>query len=185
MNIEKIDTRRIIISLCEKDMQDYAVTFESLNLSEKHSKTVLADIMERASETTGIDLKNKKIIIEALRYDTGCLLLLTVARKRKTYHVRYGTESFTFRFPSAEAFLSCIKALYDIQKDRFFSSAYLYDNNYYLVIKTSSRLKDKYINTIAEFSAGCAKGNIFHAFLSEHAKPLHLSNAVRHIGKNL
>lgn len=185
MNIEKIDTRRIIISLCEKDMQNYAVTFDSLNFSETHSKTVLTDIMKRAAETTGIDFKNKKIIIEALRYDTGCLLLLTVARKRKTYRVRYGTETFIFRFSSAETFLSCIKALYYMQKDRFFSSAYLYDNSYYLIIKTSAKLKNKYINTIGEFSTGYAKGNILHSFLSEHAKPLHLNNAVQHIGKNL
>ena len=49
MNIEKIDTSRIIISLCAGDMEKYDITFESLNFSETHSKTVLKEIMACAS----------------------------------------------------------------------------------------------------------------------------------------
>ena len=72
MNIEKIDTSRILISLCAGDMERYAVTFESLNFSETHSKRVLKEIMAYAAEKTGVDFDNKRIVIEALKYEKGC-----------------------------------------------------------------------------------------------------------------
>lgn len=188
MNIEQIDSSRILISLCDKDLENYSVTFENLSLSEAHSRMVLKELMYHASIKTGINLKDKKVLIEALKYEHGCILLLTVSeksKKRKTYHVKYYNDSYIFTFNNAENFLSCIKALYHIQKDTFSSSAFLYNQNYYLVIKTASPLKAKYTNTIHEFCTNAKRGNLFNAFLLEHAKPLKLNYAIQHIGRSL
>lgn len=182
MNIEQIDTARILISLGEKDMKKYAVTFESLNFSEAHSKTVLKDIMSCASAKTGIDFKNKKVLIEALKYEHGCLLLITLSKRQKTYRVKYYDNSYIFVFDSVENFLSCIKAVYDLKGDKFLSSAYLYAQRYYLVIKSSVRLKEKYINVMSEFCSISKRGNLLNHFLEEHAKVLKLNNAVQSIG---
>lgn len=185
MNIEKIDTRRIIISLCESDMKKYEVTFESLNFFEAHSKKVISDIIKCASEKTGIDLSRRKIVIEALKYDKGCMLLVTVRDKRKIYRVKYCTEPYIFRFGSAEDFLSCIKALYEMRGDKFPSSAFFYKGSYYLAVRTSARLENKYIFTVNEFCGSFVQGRLFYSFLAEHAKPLKINNAVESIGRHL
>ena len=98
MNIEKIDTSRIIISLCAGDMEKYDITFESLNFSETHSKTVLKEIMACASEKTGVNFNNKRIMIEALKYEKGCLLLVTLSARKKIYRVKYYDNSYIFTF---------------------------------------------------------------------------------------
>ena len=182
MNIEKIDTSRIIISLCAGDMEKYDITFESLNFSETHSKTVLKEIMACASEKTGVNFNNKRIMIEALKYEKGCLLLVTLSARKKIYRVKYYDNSYIFTFCTAENFLSCLKALYRMKRDKFFSSAYWYREEYYLVIKSSSRLKAKYINMISEFCGNRKRNSLLSEFLSEHARILKLNDAVQSIG---
>ena len=182
MNIEKIDTSRILISLCARDMEKYDVTFESLNFSETHSRTVLKEIMACASAKTGVDFDNKRIMIEALKYENGCLLLFTLSSKKKIYRARYYDNSYIFTFDSAENFLSCMKSLYHLKKDHFLSSAYLYQEKYYLVIEPSSRLKVKYIDIAKEFCDNYRKNCLLNGFLAEHAKVLKLHDAVQSIG---
>ena len=183
MKIEQIDNSRILISLCDKELQKFSVTFESLDFSESHSRSVIREIIQNASAQTGIDMSNKKILIEALKYEHGCILLLTLSKKRKTYHVKFYGNSDIFIFNSAESLLSCIKALYNIQNDKFFSSVFLYNQNYYLVIKSSSPLKSKYSHTIREFCISSKHNSLFNSFLLEHGKILISNNAVQHIGK--
>ncbi len=185
MNIEQIDNSRILISLADKELESYSVTFENLSLSETHSRTVLKELLHYASVKTGISFQNKKILIEALKYEHGCLLLLTVSKIRKTYHIRHCSNAYTFTFSNAENFLACIKALYRMQPDRFLSSAFSYHQTYFLVIRSSSPLKPGYINTINEFAVSCKRGNVFIAFLMEHAKLLKHHHAVQNIGKAL
>ena len=185
MTVERIDTERILILLCEQDFEKYEITFEGLNFFETHSKAVLTDIIKSASKSAGIDFRDKKIFIEALQYDKGCMLLLTLSKKRKIYRVRYYSKTYIFQFNSAESFLSCIKAAYRLNGDKFISSAFLYDNRYYLVINTLSGLGENYINTFGEFCTGTKRGEVYSAFLREHGKPLKLHNAVQSIGSIL
>ncbi len=183
MKIEQIDNSRILISLCDKELQKLSVTFESLDLSENHSRSVIKEIINNASSQTGIDFSNKKILIEALKYEHGCLFLITLSKKRKVYHIKFYTNSYIFIFNSAENLLSCIKALYNMQNDKFFSSVFLYNQNYYLVIRSSSPLKPKYSNTIKEFCFSSKHNGLFNSFLLEHGKLLHSNNAIQNIGK--
>ena len=66
MKIEQIDNSRILISLCDKELQKFSVTFESLDFSESHSRSVIREIIQNASAQTGIDMSNKKILIEKI-----------------------------------------------------------------------------------------------------------------------
>ncbi len=189
MNIEQIDAERILISLSDKDMESYSVTFESLELSEIHSRKVLNQLLYYASEKTGISLKDKRILIEALKYEHGCLLLLTVSqkkdKKRKTYKIKSCGEDLIFKFQSVESFLACIKALYSLSKGKIISSAYSKDNKYYLIISCSSVLRNKYIRTVREFSLSRIYDPLFSAVLLEYANEIAVFNAVETIGKHL
>lgn len=185
MNIEQIDTSRIIISLADKDMEHYSVSFETLNLDEFHSREVLKELLYYASVKTGISFKNKKILIEAMQYEHGCLLLITVSdknKKRKIYRIKSYTDSYIFTFGSVEDFLSCIQAVYNIKDNKFFSSAFADGCLYYLAIQSASALKAKYLRTISEFSTQTNRGEICLAALREHATLLCDKTAIETIG---
>lgn len=186
MNIEQIDTSRIIISLADKDMEKFSVTFETLSLDELHSREVLKELLYYASVKTGISFKNKKILIEAMQYEHGCILLITISdknKKRKIYRIKSYTDSYIFTFGSAEDFLSCIQAVYNIKDNKFYSSAFTDSGLYYLVIQSPSALKSKYLKTISEFSTQTKRGEICLAALREHATLLCDKNATETIGK--
>ena len=185
MNIEQIDTSRIIISLADKDMEKFSVTFETLDFDERHSREVLTELLRCASLKTGISFKDKKILIEAMQYKHGCLLLITVKdkNKRKIYRIKSYTDSYIFTFPDVDDFLACIKALYHIKTNKFFSSAFVYNGLYYLAIQSPSALKTKYLRTISEFSTQTKRGEICLALLREHAHLLCDKNAIETIGK--
>lgn len=188
MNIEQIDMTRIIISLADKDLERFSVTFESLSLDELHSREVLKELLYYASIKTGISFKNKKILIEAMQYEHGCLLLLTVndkKKKRKIYRIKSYTDSYIFTFASAENFLACIKAIYNVKGSKFSSSAFVYKDLYFLVVQPTAVLKSKYINTISEFSVKVNRGDICLATLKEHGNIICEKNAIESIGQYL
>ena len=187
MNIEQIDTSRIIISLADKDMEQFSVTFETLSLDELHSREVLKELLNYASIKTGVSFNDKKILIEAMQYEHGCILLITFNdnKKRKIYRIKRCIDSYIFTFGSVEDFLSCIKAVYNIKDNKFLSSAFVYNGFYYLSIQSASALKNKYLRTISEFCLQTNRGNICLASLREHAKLLSDKNAIETIGKSL
>ena len=188
MNIEQIDTKRILISLSDKDMENYSLTFETLSLAEINSRKVLKELLNSASIKTGMSFTDKRVIIEALKYEHGCILLLTVLKKkdkRKIYRIKSCIDPYIFVFDSAESFLACIKALYSISGGRIISSAYTINEKYYLVIGCTSILRNKYINTVYEFSEEKKHGGMFAAVLKEHATIIPERNAVEEIGRLL
>ena len=186
MNIEQIDDSRVLITLCDEEMKSYSVSFESLSLSDNNTRTVLKKLMYYASDRTGINFEKKHILIEALKYDHGCLLLFTLSKKsseKKTYKIKYYNDSYIFTFEDTETLLSCIQALYLMNDSRFASSLYSGKNRYYLVINSPAALKPKYICTISEFCTHQFRGSIRTAVLREHTKPVSEKNAVEVIGK--
>ncbi len=188
MNIEQIDSERILISLSDKDMENYSITFETLSLSENNSRKALSELMNRASSATGISFSDKRVMIEALKYEHGCLLLLTVSckkKKRKVYRIKSCSESYIFMFDSAESFLACTKALYCLKASRPSGSAYTLNGKYFLIIGCSSVLRSKYIDTIREFSVQEKRSSAYAAILHEHAKLLSSANAICEIGSCL
>ena len=187
MNIEQIDDSRVLITLCDEDMKSYSVSFDTMSLSDEHTKKVLKQLMYYASDKTGISFEKKHILIEALKYEHGCILLFTVSEKskRKIYKIKYYNDSYIFTFENAEALLSCIQALYFMNDFRFASSEKKKKKRYYLVINSPAALKPKYICTISEFCSHQFRGRIHTAVLREHAKLISEKNAIEIIGSAL
>ena len=68
MTIEQIDSNRILIALCDDDMKSFSLEFESMTLSDPHVKEMIQRLLKFASNETGISVKNKKMLIEAIPY---------------------------------------------------------------------------------------------------------------------
>ena len=114
MTIEQIDNERILIALCDEDMKSFSLEFESMTLSDSHVKEMIQRLLKFASKETGISVKNKKMLIEAIPYINGCLFLITLtqkAHKRKIYKIK-NARPIIIGFIDAEDMLRCISVVY-------------------------------------------------------------------------
>ena len=71
MRIEMISSDRILISLEEKDLTGYSLTFEDLSLKDDRSRKVLSELMRLAEQKTGLCFHDKRVLIEALGLQSG------------------------------------------------------------------------------------------------------------------
>lgn len=187
MNIGQLDGTRLIISLCKSDLEKLNITFEELDSSGVHSRRVLRALLLDAFTKTGIDISGKRILIEAMKHDHGCLMVITVTPKsgRKKYRIKRHTESYVFVFGTVEDILCCIGVLYSTGGKHFSSSVFLYGGKYYLSISASPSLSKKYVHIISEFSCKRRTCGLYVSFLLEHAKIIASDNAIEKIGSFL
>ncbi len=185
MNIEQIDASKILISLCDKEMKDYNVSYETLGLRDLHARKVIHDLLSRAEHKTGMELHGKRLVIEAMKYDHGCLLLVTVehTETRKVYRIKSRSSSYAFRFHNAEDLLSCIEQLYRYSGST--RSTLLADDNCYYLLLPRLMSDDRILRIISEYTNYAAKGILTALSLKEHTKTLSSPNAISEIGKQL
>ena len=93
MTIDKIKSNKILITLCDEDMRDFSLDYDTLSLYDSHSRKILMRILQIACFKTDIEIKDKRMIVEALPTVDGCMLLLTVEdKKRKKYRLQNGKK---------------------------------------------------------------------------------------------
>ena len=187
MNIEQIDDKKVILSLTNEDMKKLNMDIDTISISKKHSRAVINKLLTYVSRDIGLSFKNKRIIIEALQYNGGCILLISTSEKnkRKTYRMtRYQGERI-FVFDELQSLLTCIRELYRIVDTEMKSSIYYDENNYYLLLYGFSVFKIKYTKTIQEWCIRNCSGEYFSYTLGEHSSLLWKENALEHIGQYL
>ncbi len=187
MKIQQLDHNRILISLCDEDMELFCLDFDALSLSDEHSGSILRDILSQAAAATNTDLSNKHVLIEAIKHDKGCLLLLTltVKKHRRIYRVKQSTDVLTFVLKDAERLLGCIQALLPLSSRITSSSVYLSDDHYYLTVYSQGAVKSCFTNTAMEYSTRRIEGNVIVSYLMEHGRTLSSDHALQEIGCSL
>ncbi len=184
MNIGQLDGTRIIISLCEDDLEKMNISFEELDISGTHSRRILRELLRSASIKTGMELSGKRVFIEAMKHEHGCLLLITVLQKspRKNYRIKTDSEPYIFDFCDIEDLICCIRALYRMKGRNYKSSVYFFGGKYCLVLFESFRIRKSHLDTISEYSCKKHRSGVYVSFLREHAVPAALDNAVGIMG---
>lgn len=185
MKIEQLASDRILISLGEKDLAGYSMTFDTLDLKEETSRRMIRELLRLVAEECGLSMRNKRILIEAMQYDKGCLLLLTFSdkcRRRKVYHIKHDHYSITFAFRKLDHLLHCLQILYSMKCRLPESTVCLYQNRYYLILQSAFLPKSRFYYTIAEFADSSRMGRLLPAFLLEHAAVIAQKHAIEKIG---
>ena len=186
MNIEKINSEKLLISLCDKELEEYNLTYEGLSFADNRSKRVIEDLLIRAESKTGMKLNGKKLMIEAMKYDHGCILLVTVVNrhKRRIYSIKSRSNSYAFSFTCAEELLSCIEQLYRAN-ERGRNSSILFDNrNYYLMLGNSIP-SDCFMRITGEYAHSVLSGKITCSALREKCSILAAENALEVVGSTM
>lgn len=185
MTIEQIDSSKVLIALCNQDMDDYQLEFSQLGFQNTHSKKILNRLIRIVCTKTGLSTENKKLLMEALPHQNGCLILVTFMEKRTSrekYKLKRPKESVCFSFEKIEDFLNSTALLY--RENIYFhsSKAYLHKGLYYLVFDYYP-IPKKAKRILNEFGKKQKCTKLLLSTLKEAGKSLCDKNAVDTIGK--
>lgn len=185
MTVDQLGCNRILIKLCEKDMNDFSLDFDTLSFTDAHSRKIILRILQLACFKTGVEVKNKNIMVEALQLDDGCYILLTVTEKhrRHTYKFKRPSDSVCYLLGDSGNFLDAVEKLYSQNVCCNKNSAYLYNGEYYLIFDyptIPARLK----HVLKEYAQKCG-GKVTSARIRENGRQLCSINAIAQIGRYL
>ncbi len=185
MTVDKLSDNRVLIVLYRKDMEDYRLDFGTLSLDDIHSRKVLMRIMQTACFKSGIEIKGKSVRLEAIRLDDGCYILITIDARRRlcTYKLKNSRECRCYSLGNCANFLNAIEVLYRQNVCCNRNSAYVCNNEYYLIFDYPS-IPRKLVRVLSEYS-GKKGGRVFAARIRENGRQLCPSNAIAVIGGNL
>lgn len=185
MTIEQIDGAKVLIALGSQDMEDYSLEFESMSFKNPHSRKILSRLLKLVCSKTGLTMENRSMLVEALPYQKGCLILVTFVernRKRKKYKIKKPKECVCFSFGDIETLLKTISLLYKARLCLHTSKVYLYGGRYYLVFDFMP-LPQKAKHILNEYACVHKSTKIFLAKLKEAGKTVCEEKAVETMGK--
>lgn len=187
MTIEQLDTTKVLISLCNEDMEDYSLSFDTMSFYNDSSRRVLMRLLRLACNKTGMPFGSKTVLVEALPHQSGCLLLVTLMekqKKRKTYRVKRIKERPCYCFDGAEELLSGIESLNHKNVSLHMNSLWLFGGKYYLIFDyplVSRRAR----GVLCEYSRELSITDVRAARIRESGKLLCGFNAVEMIGRRI
>lgn len=184
MTIEQIDSERMLIALCNEDMKSFSLEFESMTLSDPHVREIFQSLLNYASAETGISVKNKRMLIEAIPYKSGCLLLITLSQKkreRKIYRIK-GIHPLIFSFEEVEDLLRCVCELYKINTRKAYSDVYKFGEKYIMSIRPHSQIPRHFSAMLSEYGKRISGGSLTLSKIREYGKLIAKDNAIESIG---
>ena len=81
LTVNRLSDNRVLIILCGKDMEEFSLKYDTMDLEDLHSRKILMRLMQVACRKSGIETIGKRINIEALSLESDCYLLITVKDK--------------------------------------------------------------------------------------------------------
>ncbi|MGN1130603.1 MAG: adaptor protein MecA [Ruminococcus sp.] len=181
MTIEQIDKGKVLILLCNSDMKDFSLDYNKMGFCDPHSKKILVRLLTLACLKTGISAKGKKMLVEALPQENGCIILLTLVseNKRRVYRIKRNNYGLCFVFGDLENLIKLCIAL----KDRCITENRIYycNSKYYLIFE--SILPPKYKRLVCEYADKGETESVHWARVKENGKLIAENNAIATLGK--
>lgn len=185
MTIEQLDSTKVLISLCAQDMKNYSLEFDTMDFEKPHCKKILTRLLAIACEKTGFNIDDGYLLVEALPYDNGCLILITASEKRgrRIYKIKKNNRSLCCVFEDTESFITAVLQLAKSGLSLYPNSAYFYNEKYYLVFACPALPKRARV-LLSEYARVMLCNRSFAARLSESGKIIAKKNAVKIISKS-
>ena len=185
MTVDKLGSSTVLVVLCRKDMEEFALIFEEMSLNDVHSRKILLRIMQAACFKSGIVLSGKSVQLEAIKLDDGCYILITVSKAngQRTYKLKNPWECRCYSLGSSGDFLNTIEMLYRQNVCCNKNSAYVLDREYYLIFDYPS-IPRRLRRVLSEYSKNSG-GRALAARVKENGRQLCGKNAIAQIGRHL
>lgn len=187
MFIEQLDNTRLLITLEQEDLDTFELEPYSISLENNETKSLLKQLLTLAAIKAGMPIKDKVLSIEALPYDYGCFLLVTIKAKdkRRTYRVKSDVKTTLAYFPDVEAMLNAVKRLYDLSASVSDCSLFEYNGSYCLSLTYSNSCSESINRILSEYGKILPCGSFSMARLREFYNTVCEEDAIRKLGSQL
>ncbi len=181
MNINSPAEDKIIVELTEQDMLGLEITYEEMDYSTIETRRVIWTLLDEAGKALGRELDpTKRMIIEAMPKNGGCVLSFTILEDRKRYLPR--KQLLKKQSRSIICDFDCIDSLYKAAEilrlnNCTESSLYELSGKYRLVVNASEN-PALIRNLLSEFGATENACPLLCDFTKEHWRELIAENAV-------
>ena len=138
MTIEQLDGERVLILLGSGDMKDFALEYDTLSFSDTHSRKILSRLLTLACLKTGLSCADKKMLVEAVPQDGGCIILLTLKPKRRLYRIKRRQKCVCAVTDDVDDLMSAAEALGGIIPD---AEVFIYSEKYVILTESYTSLK--------------------------------------------
>ena len=182
LTINKLDESRVLVVLAQRDMSDFALDFQSMDMQDDHSRRILLRLTRLACRKSGIDFHGRQVHIEALTVGQGCYLLVTVRQRKKRFTRKRG-GSVCYEFSDSSTFLNAVEAAYRLGFCTSKNAAYQQNGAYYLLYDYPALPKPLH-RLLTEFGKKSG-GALFAAHIKEHGIPVCRRCAVETVGRYL
>ena len=197
MKIEKLTENKIRIIVNSYDLENKNLDFKALLSRTLDSQGFFLDMLEKAKTEVGFNTDGCKILVEAFS-TTDEYLIFTITKyvdksntqtgkrpKVKMKNLNISATKAIYKLDNFDVFCDLCTYLNNnfsnITKISKCSSLYLYNNNYYLLIRNNNISKDIMQNfyiSISEFLSMANLSSTFENKLFEHGKAIIKNNAI-------
>lgn len=170
MHMEISAEGNLTIALTDAELAGYGLDFASLDYGEEKTRTAVRALLKTAERLTGFRAEGP-LLIEALPFDGGCLLLITPGGSHPRVTLRRTAEPVVYTLPDVDALLQLAAALPpDIAEA---SSLYRFGDGYRLVLYGG---RDHAVLRECASRAGEGAGCV--AYTAEHGDALCIGDAL-------
>lgn len=137
MTFEAMNKNCMIVELSAEEMEQYDITYDTLDQKNAHTKSFIKKILSHACESQYNSLSNcRKITVEALPVgDGGCFFILTfVSSPKGRYRVKRPCENVTLEVKSMDDLLDFVSAVKKKRSKTCECEIYRYKDRYFLTV---------------------------------------------------
>ncbi len=184
MTVNRLSENTVLIVLYTKDMHNLSLDINDDNSGDEAFRKTITKIMKYACAKAGVDICNRKVDIEALPFENECYLLITVHEKiRRSFRKKSTGECVCYSLGGSGNFLDTLERIYRQNICCNKNSAYLYNDNYYIVFDYPN-IPKKLKVLLSEY-AEKSVDKIESARVKENGRVICADNAIYQIGRHL
>lgn len=133
-------------------MNDFSLDYNTLSFKDPHSCKILNRLIHLACDKTEISTTDKKILVEAIPDNNGCIILLTLMQNkiRKVYKIKKPTTWVAYIFNTTDSLINACVATdsYKIPEE---NSLYNFEDKYAVIFENIENVPKKFY-TLGEFA---------------------------------
>lgn len=184
MNIKQLDSHRILISFGDRELDEkYHTSYEKLNSG--NIREFLKTSLSHAGNGADIALSGSPLQIEAAKYESGCIFLITICAQKRRFYISERSDSYAFIFRGLEELTGCVRVMNSEGLDTRGSCIYYspedHCGRYYLILKRVFR-KSRVFGIACEYGRCVCRGRFIAAAIGEKSLLIACGNAVRRLG---
>ena len=166
MKIEADGEEKIAVTLTERDMQDFDITYDEMDYSNIETRRVIWTILDEAKRVLGkpINIDNRLLIQVSPGEDGGCIMHFSQLNdshlhQKKKLVMKKDAEPVVFCAFDCNAFIDATEIIKDVPAGNT-AEYFAMNENYYIIIHPTPGQTEKLMTQLCEFgevSLACKK----------------------------